>query len=597
VNPGCAHFEPELSAYLDGELDAAERARLDAHLHACARCAAELRELRRVGESLRRWDAQETRYAQSTGFRNRVLARVGGHADAPVEEIRTWRRAAWAAAAAAGVVGAFAWATTRPAAVGGADLDDLRARVEAVERSVASLPAGEHGAHDATGAARADLPDRIGDIPPIVGPAARASVASVPEDERDPWEARGDGMLLRDAVPEYERFVNERRRLSIEERLARVERKDTGSGATATVAAPAPTPLGALLAQASVSTTHFPPFERVQVWPIEMSNAPRGPRPLLLEAAIDERAVAVTEDAQGNVVAENSDLKGRSVLLLAGDVIRGGRCDRVLRESVLLAPGRRMSLPVFGASTVRAGTTYRSFTRSRLLAPADLRALLAAGALGESVAQRDVDDTVRSSLLDLGSPGGESSLENLWTNSELQREVSRYVEAFRKRLDRPNVVGFALAAGGEIVGVEICGDTESFRALRDRLVRSHVLSALSRSGDEFLGAPPPDAAVQAVVAAACRAVFDEPAGSGDGTLGLFRSLDGGVFGAGLLDGTHVVHASIFAGLPEPGAGAAARGARGPLGRGPTAPGAGSRRPAPAPDRTGGSGPGGGIDSR
>ncbi len=43
----CIRCANELSAYLDGELPAAERARVEAHVEACAPCAAELAELSR----------------------------------------------------------------------------------------------------------------------------------------------------------------------------------------------------------------------------------------------------------------------------------------------------------------------------------------------------------------------------------------------------------------------------------------------------------------------------------------------------------------------------------------------------------------------
>ena len=43
-----AHVTDRLSDYLDGELSAAERAAVDAHLHGCAACADELNALRRI---------------------------------------------------------------------------------------------------------------------------------------------------------------------------------------------------------------------------------------------------------------------------------------------------------------------------------------------------------------------------------------------------------------------------------------------------------------------------------------------------------------------------------------------------------------------
>ena len=48
--PGCEAFAARLSALVDGELDAVERARVEAHLDACAACRgllADLRDLRR----------------------------------------------------------------------------------------------------------------------------------------------------------------------------------------------------------------------------------------------------------------------------------------------------------------------------------------------------------------------------------------------------------------------------------------------------------------------------------------------------------------------------------------------------------------------
>ncbi len=46
------HIEDELIAYLDGELDATERARVAAHLTRCSACAAALAELRVLSRDL-----------------------------------------------------------------------------------------------------------------------------------------------------------------------------------------------------------------------------------------------------------------------------------------------------------------------------------------------------------------------------------------------------------------------------------------------------------------------------------------------------------------------------------------------------------------
>lgn len=605
MNADCTAFEPELSAWVDGELDPAARARLDAHLRSCDRCRSEVRDLRRVGDSLRRWDAHETRYAQSTGFRNRVLSSVGlaGAGAASAEsaaDVRVWRRAAWAAAAAAGVMAAAAWHLARPADPRDDELADARQRAIAAERR-----AVDDASRSAVVAAPGDAPareiPRLGDLPPLVADesAAAGSAAASAADEDDPWEARGEDSILRDAVADYERFLGERLRLTLEERVARVEQQGRTSDATHASPPSAPTSaLGRFLAQITISEAHAPAFERwIQVWPIESAATARGSRPIPLEVALDQSLVSVTEDDSGSVIAENVDLKGRPVLVLAGDVLRGGRRDRVARADTIIWPGSRISLPVWGAGAERVGTSYRRFTRSRLVAPFDVRALIAARYFDPLVDQRHVDQAVAASLVGNASNGGEGSLESLFTNPDLQGDVKRYVDWFRKRLDRPNVVGFVIAAGPHVLGAEICGDPETFRLLRDRLLRSHVLSARIRPS-RVDGAAAQEPAVRAVLTAAAESVFAEPAATADGTVGIFHSVRGDVFGFGLLDGARVIHATVFVGTGSGGPAGTGPGGRGPLGKVPGGPGqGGGESPGGGSGRDPGSTQGGGIDTK
>ena len=97
MNHPCPRYEPELSSYVDDELSPADRAEFDTHLRACEPCRAAVQQLRSVSRTLRRWDASETRYAISTGFRNRVFAEIEA-------DVAPRRRVAWRAVAAVGLV-------------------------------------------------------------------------------------------------------------------------------------------------------------------------------------------------------------------------------------------------------------------------------------------------------------------------------------------------------------------------------------------------------------------------------------------------------------------------------------------------------------
>jgi len=70
----CQLFEEQLSPYVDGELQAARVARLEAHLKTCPHCQAELRAMRGISAHIR---AASTELHVSQDFDQRVLRTVG----------------------------------------------------------------------------------------------------------------------------------------------------------------------------------------------------------------------------------------------------------------------------------------------------------------------------------------------------------------------------------------------------------------------------------------------------------------------------------------------------------------------------------------
>ncbi|HZS58892.1 MAG TPA: anti-sigma factor [Gemmatimonadaceae bacterium] len=96
------HFEDQLSAYADGELE--ERAELETHLASCASCTARLVEYRAIGDSLRQRARAEPAPA---ALRARVEAAIGGAQAAAASPWARRRRPMWSPgvlAAAAAVV-------------------------------------------------------------------------------------------------------------------------------------------------------------------------------------------------------------------------------------------------------------------------------------------------------------------------------------------------------------------------------------------------------------------------------------------------------------------------------------------------------------
>lgn len=93
------HESERLSAWLDGELVPAERARVDAHLAACAECSAFLAELEAADRAAASLPAEAP-----DGYFDGFAARVRGRIEAGAPEAHPRRLPAWTWAAAAALV-------------------------------------------------------------------------------------------------------------------------------------------------------------------------------------------------------------------------------------------------------------------------------------------------------------------------------------------------------------------------------------------------------------------------------------------------------------------------------------------------------------
>jgi len=75
-NPACERFWPDLSPYIDGELDPAARGHLERHLSACQDCTALVADFRAESGLVRLGLEMAAEEADFTGFAQQVLARV-----------------------------------------------------------------------------------------------------------------------------------------------------------------------------------------------------------------------------------------------------------------------------------------------------------------------------------------------------------------------------------------------------------------------------------------------------------------------------------------------------------------------------------------
>lgn len=186
------------------------------------------------------------------------------------------------------------------------------------------------------------------------------------------------------------------------------------------------------------------------------------------------RGLAVTElDEAGDVetlLLHNplADL----VLLYAGEELAGAKQNRILRRSILAAPGSKMPIPVVCVERGRWAYRRRDFAPAPRAAYPELRRSRTQAEVWANVA-------AKQERMDAFSPTG--AAEELYVSNALSLE--EHLAAF-PRLEGQS--GAAVAIGGRVACLDFVGRSDVWAGLHAKLVRGYALDALeARAGGEF----------------------------------------------------------------------------------------------------------------
>lgn len=264
-----------------------------------------------------------------------------------------------------------------------------------------------------------------------------------------------------------------------------------------------------------------------------------GPVPLTLAEALTRKSVKVIET--GNVRELMIENRGdQAVFVQMGDIVKGGRQDRVLTRSLLLPPHSGKiaigSYCVEKARWSRRGGENVSYFASaaRMLPSKEAKLALAAmpdndenlsqvdaaepprgGSTGRStrsldgpssaspqgVIWRDVDKTQRKLTAALGakvtSEKSTTSLQLSLENKKLNRKISEYERALEvKGLKGDDIVGFVFAVNGQINSGDIYPSNGLFKKMWPKLLKAAATEAIGDT-KKAIGKLPTIAAIRA----------------------------------------------------------------------------------------------------
>lgn len=203
-----------------------------------------------------------------------------------------------------------------------------------------------------------------------------------------------------------------------------------------------------------------------------------------LEQAKKNGWIEIHELGEGEVPRVEVMNKGeKAILLLAGELLLGGKQDRVVAKDTVVPPGKTMDVPVFCVDHDR-WTGDRKFESAGAMVPQSVR--------DKTIFQDQQQVWAEVAEFNAGmkiTPGiaaefGKSIRGGL-SSKEVQGRIASDLPKFKTALDgRQNVVGFVYVLNGEVRNMELFGTSRLFASSRDSLLKGYLADAAVAKADK-----------------------------------------------------------------------------------------------------------------
>jgi hypothetical protein len=228
---------------------------------------------------------------------------------------------------------------------------------------------------------------------------------------------------------------------------------------------------------------------------------------LTLDEAFDQKLVRVREldnESVNQLSLEN--LSDRPLFVMSGEVILGGKQDRIIGKDRIIPSKVALQVDVFCVEHGRwseEGGDNREFRSAKVLAHTTLRLKANYDDQGQ------VWNEVESKNGKRNTENGTDTYRAVTTDGKVAKDVAPYEQFFAPalaKLPADRLVGFVVVMNGQLVGVESFASPKLFAKLRGKLLHSYYVEAVDLPA-------PKDAKVLAWTPTAkdVKAFIDQPA--------------------------------------------------------------------------------------
>jgi len=291
--------------------------------------------------------------------------------------------------------------------------------------------------------------------------------------------------------------------------------------APAPVPTPAPTPAPAppappksdpaaisarasLLAPIQIESLTLTPIVSIPT-PAPAAPSAKDPEMLVLDEAMASKQVKISENDQETVnsltLINSSD---KPVFVLAGEVIIGGKQDRIIGANTIVPPKTTLAVPAYCVEHGRWDDKTRVFSSANALAHGRLRGKASFEKQGDVWKEVAETNTKRNTVNATDTYRTVAKQQSDGTLKDWQTKLDAAL-AKVPAADRARMIGYVISLNGQVATVDMFQSPTLFKKLEPKLIRSYVTEAVSVPADQA-AKPPTPAAVKAFMADADKAV-------------------------------------------------------------------------------------------
>ena len=225
-------------------------------------------------------------------------------------------------------------------------------------------------------------------------------------------------------------------------------------------------------------------YHNISIVPVLTERPGPFQRYALLEEGLEARTLEVRELAGSSDAAQVNAVEVRNtgtdpVYLLGGEMILGGKQDRIISRDTVIEKSRRWTrVPVFCVEQGRWRGQRMRFQSGDAIA--DLSLQKAAMGEGQSAVWREVS---RKNVMH-GTQSSTQTYRRTIQNARMRKRIAPYVRELRARMKGDGAIaGVVFGINGRIHVADIFGNPTLFDKLTDKLLSAYVLEALSHQVD------------------------------------------------------------------------------------------------------------------